>query len=231
MDQRHTHILLGLIDEYIKTAQPVGSSGLAKALRLDISPATIRMVLHELDQTGYIMQPHTSAGRAPTDKGYRFYVEHLKNKQQSIDSILVKLIAEYQQLAQTTGALPAAAHILSELAESFVMTSSLPDGRIEQSGMSNLINQDEMDTLPAVKEVSWFADHLKNHLEKLVDDDHLTNVYIGRENPVYESDYTSLIVKSIDHPIQGKCVIAIIGPKRMAYQRNISLINKISDLI
>ncbi len=75
MDARHRDILIALIREYIDSAEPVGSRRLAKRHFKSLSPATIRNVMADLEDMGYLAQPHTSAGRVPTDKAYRFYVE------------------------------------------------------------------------------------------------------------------------------------------------------------
>ena len=73
--KRQEKILNLLIKEYIDRAEPISSNLLQKKLHLDISPATIRNELQELTEKGYIDQPHTSAGRIPTKKGYRFFIE------------------------------------------------------------------------------------------------------------------------------------------------------------
>jgi len=73
--ERQQHILHSLVKEYIDLASPISSSLLKKKCALDISPATIRNELQELTELGYITQPHTSAGRVPTEKGYKFFIE------------------------------------------------------------------------------------------------------------------------------------------------------------
>ncbi len=77
LDERKTAILSAVVQEYITTALPVGSSHIAAAPGVRVSPATIRNEMAVLEQEGYLTQPHTSAGRIPTDKGYRFFVDHL----------------------------------------------------------------------------------------------------------------------------------------------------------
>jgi heat-inducible transcriptional repressor len=77
LDERSKRILKELVSLYCLTGEPVGSRTLSKKTKLGLSPATIRNVLADLEQMGYISQPHTSAGRVPTDQGYRFYVNHL----------------------------------------------------------------------------------------------------------------------------------------------------------
>jgi heat-inducible transcriptional repressor len=77
LDDRRAAILRAVVEGYIETAQPVGSGHVARAGGLTVSPATIRNEMVALEQDGYLIQPHTSAGRVPTDKGYRIYVDHL----------------------------------------------------------------------------------------------------------------------------------------------------------
>jgi heat-inducible transcriptional repressor len=75
MDQRHRDVLIAVVREYIDSAEPVGSRVLAKRHFPALSPATIRNAMADLEEAGYLAQPHTSAGRVPTDRAYRFYVE------------------------------------------------------------------------------------------------------------------------------------------------------------
>ena len=77
LDDRKTAILRAVVEEYIATAQPVGSSHIAASHGVQVSSATVRNDMAFLEQEGYLAQPHTSAGRIPTDKGYRFFVDHL----------------------------------------------------------------------------------------------------------------------------------------------------------
>src|SRR3954449_12560135 len=77
LDDRKTAILRAVVQEYISTAQPVGSGHVARARGVNVSSATVRNEMAVLEQEGYLVQPHTSAGRIPTDKGYRFFVDHL----------------------------------------------------------------------------------------------------------------------------------------------------------
>src|SRR5215831_18100732 len=77
LDERKTAILRAVVQEYISTAQPVGSGHVASAPGVNVSSATVRNEMAVLEQEGYLTQPHTSAGRIPTDKGYRFFVDHL----------------------------------------------------------------------------------------------------------------------------------------------------------
>lgn len=77
LDERKVKILNAIIRNYLETGEPVGSRTISKYTDLNLSSATIRNEMSDLEEMGYIIQPHTSAGRIPSDKGYRFYVDHL----------------------------------------------------------------------------------------------------------------------------------------------------------
>ena len=83
MDDRKRAILKAIIDDYVTSAEPVGSRTIAKKSDMGLSPATIRNEMADLEEMGYLTQPHTSAGRIPSDKGYRAYVNEILNVRQA----------------------------------------------------------------------------------------------------------------------------------------------------
>lgn len=85
MDERKNRVLQAIVDDYVNTAEPVGSRTIARKYRLGVSPATIRNEMADLEELGYIEQPHTSAGRVPSDRGYRYYVDCLMETQELAD--------------------------------------------------------------------------------------------------------------------------------------------------
>ncbi len=93
MDERKKKVLQAIIQDYIENAEPVGSRAVAKKYDLGVSPATIRNEMSDLEDLGYIEQPHTSAGRVPSDKGYRYYVDNLMD-QQSLTAQEMAIIKE-----------------------------------------------------------------------------------------------------------------------------------------
>jgi len=84
---RQQKILVAVVCEYISTAEPVGSRRIARKYEFGISPATIRNIMADLEDMGFLIQPHTSAGRIPTDKGLRFYVDHLDSSRRSVEEM------------------------------------------------------------------------------------------------------------------------------------------------
>ena len=118
MDARKKQILHAVIQDYVDTAEPVGSRTIAKKYDLGISPATIRNEMSDLEELGYIKQPHTSAGRIPSDKGYRYYVDCLMEpKEQKISKEEKKTIQEAftKQAAEIDSLLQESCRLLSQL--------------------------------------------------------------------------------------------------------------------
>ena len=87
LSERKQKILGAVVEQYIKTGEPVGSKSLLAALDMSVSSATVRNEMAELSAMGYLEQPHTSAGRIPTNEGYRYYVDNLMVKRQVDESL------------------------------------------------------------------------------------------------------------------------------------------------
>src|ERR1039457_4531606 len=94
---RKDRILSMVIGRYIKTVAPVGSQFITEEYDLDVSPATVRNILADLEEEGYLTHPHTSAGRMPTEHGYRYYVDHLMNEIQLLDEEKRRISQEYKR--------------------------------------------------------------------------------------------------------------------------------------
>jgi len=121
LDERSQSILLELVQDHIEKAEPVGSRSLAKSHFNKLSPATIRNVMSDLEEMGYLHQPHRSAGRIPTDQGYRFFVNHITgfsnlenlntssedeeriSKNQSFDEVLETACSQVSESSHQTG--------------------------------------------------------------------------------------------------------------------------------
>lgn len=135
LDERKTAILRAVVQEYITTAQPVGSTHVANAPGVQVSSATVRNEMAVLEQEGYLVQPHTSAGRVPTDKGYRFYVDHMATPGR-LEPVAQQRVGEFfdtargrleELLHQTTNLLAQVTHhaavVVGPTAESAVVRS------------------------------------------------------------------------------------------------------------
>jgi heat-inducible transcriptional repressor len=125
LDDRKTAILSAVVHEYISTAQPVGSSHLVDAPGVGVSSATVRNELAQLEQEGFLVQPHTSAGRIPTDKGYRYFVDNLTTPG-PLDSAQTAQIGDFFTAAH--GRLEEMLHQTSDLLANLTNSTSLVVG-------------------------------------------------------------------------------------------------------
>lgn len=125
LDTRSRTLLRTLISRYIESGEPVGSQTLAKCANLDVSPATIRNILADLEVQGLLSAPHTSSGRVPTSKGYRFYVDTLLQVAPMSDLAKHRVKAELRANPSTAGRLETASDLLSSLSQ-FVGVVSMP---------------------------------------------------------------------------------------------------------
>jgi transcriptional regulator of heat shock response len=229
MSDRSAKILYALVEQYINDARPVGSVHLSEKMSMHISTATIRKVLSDLEEDGYIYQPHTSAGRIPTDKGYRYYVDHMSKKSLSdvkrrqIQDKFSELYNTYQNQSRT------AARLLSELVHAVAITSLPQSSDVQEAGMCELLDENDME---AALEVASLLKNIDEYIQHLINkaNDNVT-VYIGEENPVFSAKHTSLLVKTFNRPDGSQAVLIITGPKRMAYQKNIGLIESVAEAI
>ncbi|MEO0495302.1 MAG: heat-inducible transcriptional repressor HrcA [Actinomycetota bacterium] len=113
LDERKAAILSAVVREYIETAQPVGSGKIASAPDVDVSSATVRNEMAALEDSGYLVQPHTSAGRIPTDKGYRFFVDALREAQADLANADPSTLRDF--FAGTHGQLESMMHRTSDV--------------------------------------------------------------------------------------------------------------------
>lgn len=232
MTNRQQQLLYAIVEQYAEVASPVGSSLLAKVF--GVSSATIRAEMAELEREGYINQPHTSAGRVPTDKGYRFYVNSL-NQESEGQVALPEGRAEKALSARVQhGGLPdrTIRNAVDTLVE---LTHNLGIATIGQqlymSGLSNLFGQPEFiqaggvgpGGYDKVQQVARLLDNLEPWLREAAPNEPLS-VYIGRENPIGRSAGCSLIVSRFRSPFSDRSYIGVLGPTRQNYRDVMALV-------
>ena len=234
MTDRQREILYAIIEEYAELATPVGSVTLAKLF--DCSSATIRAEMVKLEAMGYITQPHTSAGRVPTDAGYRLYVNSLQEKidheegtadaDHHID--LEKEDRPTKALATRIQAQTRADYAIRTAVDSLVnLTGNLGlatiGDQIYISGFGNLFAQPEFMQAAQVQAVGKLLDNIKPWLME-VQPNEAINVYIGTENPIGKASNVSLIISRFRSPYSDRSYIGVLGPTRQSYKRVMSLV-------
>lgn len=234
-EERKRQVLNAIVKHFIQTAEPVGSQTILISYKFQVSPATIRNDMMALEAEGLIYQPHTSAGRVPTDKGYRLFVNELDDliqKRVEAQQKLAIIQTEYQ-MEKIREQLFDAVSILSR-ASSLVGFATTPDNpRTFFLGMSNILRQPEFsqDSMHAseVMEMLEQNDNFISTLKALEIDDNV-KAFIGEENILPQTQSCSIIVTQYKQSgFTG--YLGILGPKRMDYSFNIGLVEEIKNLI
>jgi heat-inducible transcriptional repressor len=223
MTDRQQQILKAIVEQYAEVASPVGSSLLAKVF--DVSSATVRAEMAELERLGYITQPHTSAGRIPTDRGYRMYVNNLNESTESaVERRSERALA---QRVQAGGAperqIRNAVDTLVELTQNLALATI--GNQLYMSGLSNLFGQPEFINGGQVQQVAGLLDNLEPWLREAAPNEPLS-VYIGSENPIGRTAGVSLIISRFRSPFSDRSYIGVLGPTRQSYQGNMLLVRR-----
>ncbi|MBA3757351.1 DeoR family transcriptional regulator [Candidatus Saccharibacteria bacterium] len=225
MTDRQSKILQAIVEQYAEVASPVGSSLLAKVF--DVSSATVRADMAELEKLGFITQPHTSAGRIPTDAGYRHYVNQLAGA--SLIEPLNERRAQRALSARVSGGgLPEntirnTVDTLVELTHNLGM-ATIGD-QLYMSGLSNLFGQPDFMRANQVREVARLLDNLQPWLHETAPNEPLS-VYIGRENPIGRGAGCSLIISRFRSPFSDRSYIGVLGPTRQSYRSVMDLVER-----
>ncbi len=221
MTERQRLILKAIIEQYAEVAAPVGSSLLAKVF--NVSSATVRSEMAELERLGFIAQPHASAGRVPTDRGYRFYV----NDMSEMATPMIDRRAERALAARVEdGGMPErtirnAVDTLVELTQNLGLATI--GNQLYMSGLTNLFTQPEFAGGQHIKDVARLLDNLEPWLQETAPNEPLS-VYIGAENPIGRNSGCSLIISRFRSPYSDSSYIGILGPTRQSYQNVMNLV-------
>jgi heat-inducible transcriptional repressor len=238
LDDRKGEVLRAVVIDYIRTGDPVGSGAIVRRYRLGVSPATIRNDMAALEDLGYLIQPHTSAGRIPTDMGYRFYVDALPPRA-PLPEAHRRAIASFfgEPPTPLEEALRRTAWLLSKLTRYGAVTQPPESPHVYIGGAANIASQETFERRET-------AQHLFEVLEEQEDAllawlrslcrAEAVAVRIGHENPLVAMQEASLVVSP--YRIRGRPAgtIAVIGPTRMHYPTAISAVQavarRLSDL-
>ena len=229
MTERQKQILSAIIEQYAEVASPVGSNLLAKAF--NVSSATVRAEMAELERLGYINQPHTSAGRIPTDKGYREYVNTItESKDIAPDHRGGEraLAARAQHSGSPDRAIRNTVDTLVELTHNLGLATI--GNQLYMSGLSNLFGQPEFIGGQQVQQVARLLDNLEPWLREAAPNKPLS-VYIGNENPIGRSAGVSLIISKFRSPYSDQSYIGVLGPTRQSYKDVMTLVRHAGETL
>ena len=253
LTERQKEILFAIIEEYAEMAAPVGSITLAKLF--DVSSATIRSEMAKLEAVGLIAQPHTSAGRIPTDAGYRLYVNSLTEEideevERGGDEKWAKEAergargAEKWAKASDRGAHALEIRVTSQTRADYAIRGAV-DSLVELtgnlglatigdqlylSGISRLFMQPEFVDNRRIQAVAKLLDNLEPWLREARPGEPL-NIFIGSENPIGKSAQVSLIISKFRSPFSDSSYIGVLGPTRQDYPHIMNLVRKAGNIL
>lgn len=233
MNERQSRLLHAIIDEFISTAIPVGSKQIVDKGYFEVSGATVRNEMQILADEGFIVQPHTSAGRIPTAQGYRTYVrEHMKPsvREKQVRKRFSELKEEYfkrkdQELVYD------AVSMLSRMTPNVAFATVPHKDHVFYLGLCNVLRQPECLVDPRL--ASGIAEVLEEQFDTLLSSleiDNQVRCYIGEENILEQIQSCSILMTAVS--IGGETgAIGILGPMRMDYSYNHTALDLVADML
>jgi len=228
MNPRQEKLFKIIVEQYIKAAQPVGSKLIVEKYLSDVSTATIRNDMVELENNGLIMHPHTSAGRIPTEAGYKKYVKDNIDIKSVLDkndkNFIEKSIKGINSNSSNNE------NIVKNLAKILAEQSKLSifigfsKNSVYYTGLSNLFQQPEFQDMSLICNLTRVVEHLDEVMQDIYQKTQELQIKIGSDNP-FAQDCSAIMTKT------KNILLGILGPLRMDYQKNIKLINFIKEKI
>jgi transcriptional regulator of heat shock response len=241
---RQQTILNCVINAHVESALPVGSLLITEQYPLNLSPATVRHEMGALEELGYLMHPHTSSGRVPTDQGYRYYVDHCVEEKESSFALtgpvvndLSEASSEVEFFAEKVSTLLA---ILSEEAGMVMLqepserdSGNRRRSRLFLQGSSHILEKPEFQDVQKVRLLFKAFEEKKDLAQWLDQQSHesCVMVTIGHENEPEALQDCAVVTMRYAWKDHSGGTLAIVGPRRMRYGRTISLVRAMADLI
>ena len=231
LTERKLKILQAIITDFIRNAEPVGSRTLSKMLDMSISPATIRNEMADLEDMGYLFHPHTSAGRVPSDKAYRLYVNNLMDKYELEQAEKQRIKRELRaNMAELERTVRHASELLAEITNltSFATVEDMRDMSLFLQGMTRIFAYPEYSTIEHARNFLEMVDDRDTFASELASRGEGLTVTIGDENSTRIVPGSTII--SATYHVDGRMVgkLGVIGPTRMKYDEITSIIEYMS---
>jgi transcriptional regulator of heat shock response len=226
IEGRQLKLVISVIENYIETAEPVGSRFLAYKKNIGWSEATIRNDFRVLEEAGLLIQPHTSAGRIPTMAGYRFYTDRIKAEKIKIkeQNILAKAFREADSYEIGCKSLAKEAALITR--EAVIMAFN-PD-KIFYTGLSNIFEKPEFASTNMVINTSRMFDQCEECLDRFFNKvSEEVKIYIGSEHPF--GSHLSVVAARLNR--KNNELFMVFGPMRMNYKKNLAIVEKIKEIL
>jgi len=233
-ESRRKAVLEATINCYIKSGEPVASDDIAR--NFGLSSATVRNIFAELEEAGYLTHPYTSGGRIPTSKGYRYYVDFLASQMEVLAEQKNLIIQEYhQKISRLEDVLEKTSEVIAEITHYAGIVSSIEwQDKVFYNGLSLVLEQPEFRDCDRIRLLIKMVED-KQRLFELINRDfsgsRKVTVFIGEELNCPEVEGCSLIVSSYSVNNRPSGRLAVLGPKRMEYNKTISALEYISEVL
>ncbi len=233
IQERKDTVLGIVVDEYIHTVTPVSSGLIAHQHHLELSPASIRNILAELEEEGFLTHPHTSAGRIPTQRGYRYYVDKLMNQIQLLEEEKQHIRSEYnKKVSELEKLLEKTSEVISDVTHYTSIVSVDGEQRIFCRGTSFVVSYPESQSIQKIRDILGILEEKEQLLEIINRDlEHRVGVFIGKELACSSIDDCSLVISTYETEGGTTGRLAVLGPTRMNYQRVVSALDYLTDLM
>ena len=231
LSQRQRNILDMVIRDYIESARPVSSQYLEKRYDFGFCPATIRNEMQKLTDLGYLSQPHTSSGRVPTDKGYRLFVDSLiKNQNRPTVSLDLEgaqtIDQEFEDLFRLANSLTRS---LAQASSSLVLGYLRREDVLLKEGWEDLLLNPEFAESQIIGDFIDYLSYLEDNVKHYKGESGL-DIFIGLESNFPKAQEFAAITFVCQPSEDEQVILSIVGPKRMAYERNIALTDQVLKL-
>lgn len=233
LTERQAKILKSVVDEYIETAEPVGSETLEKKYSLGVSPATIRNEMAALTETGFLRQPHTSAGRVPTQTGFKIYITQLmEEKKPSVTDEVAAKEAIWDYRHEFDRFLREATRALANQTQSLAVAAT-KEGDVYSAGYSHILEMPEFYDIDVTKSVLDLLDEFKKLealFEKSYGDDPI-HILLGEDMGQEFLQPCGMVFTNFEAGPKHSGSIGVIGPCRLNYPSIVPTIRYFGELI
>lgn len=228
---RKREILSAVTEKYIRTTLAVSSEDICQ--QFDCSSATVRNIMLELEEGGYLGHLHTSSGRIPTDKGYRYYIDMLLIQMQLLDEEKRNITEEYnKQLTKLEDIMDKTLEVLSTFTHCTGIVSLPEENKIYYKGASLIAEHPEFRNIEKIRDILKILEEKKTLLEIINRNlEKKLNIYIGQELDCNEISGCSLVVSTYEVENRPCGRVAVLGPKSMNYSHIIPTIEYVSELV
>ncbi len=231
--ERKDHVLAIVVENYVQTVSPVSSQRIVQEYFPDLSSATIRNILAELEEQGLLTHPHTSAGRVPTQPGYRYYVDHLMDEIKLLEEEKRHIQAEYQaKVRELEVILEKTSEVMADLTHYTSIVSLDGLNRVYCRGTSFVAGHPEFRDFEMIQHILYILETKEKLLEVINRDlRNRIDIFIGQEIECADINHCSLVVSQYQKDGGPSGRLAILGPTRMDYERVVSALDYFSNLL